>query len=98
MQWHSLGAVWLGSRSAEKALGSRQTGREVKVSQQCALAARKGSSSLLGCMKRSTASRAREATVPLSSALLRLYLEYHSQVWLPERKKDIDEGNKFNRG
>ena len=68
----------------------------MKVSQQCALAAKK-CNSLLGGMNRSTASKAREVTVPLSSALIRLYLEHCVQVWPPQSKKDIDKAEQVQQ-
>jgi len=45
---------------------------------------------ILGCIKRSMASRSREVLLPLHSALVRPYLEYCIQLWSPQRRKDVD--------
>ena len=59
------------------------------MSRQRALAAQRANR-VLGCIKRSVASRAREGILPLYSALVRPHVEYCVQLWSSQHREDMD--------
>ena len=61
---------------------------KLDTSEQYVLAAQK-TNPILGCIKRSMASRLREVILPFYSALVRPHLEYCSQFWGRQHKEDM---------
>ncbi|PKU40376.1 rna-directed dna polymerase from mobile element jockey-like [Limosa lapponica baueri] len=81
---YTLGVDLLESSSAEKDLGVLVDSK-LTMSQQCALMTNKANS-LLGCIKKSVASRSKEVILPPCSSLP--HLEYCVQFWPHQFKKD----------
>ena len=78
----------LGRTTQEKDLGVTFSA-DIKVSEQCRIAALKGNQ-ILGLIRR-TITKEKQLFVPLYKAIVRPHLEYYIQAWRPYRKKDVDK-------
>ena len=90
-----MGDAILGRTTQEKDLGVTFSA-DMKVSEQCGIAASKGNKSL-GLIMRTITYKEKQLIVPLYKAIVRPHLEYCIQAWRPYRKKDIDLSMSFLR-
>ena len=85
---YKMGDAVLGRTTQEKDLGVTFSA-DMKVSEQCGIAASKGNQ-ILGVINRTIMYNEKLLIVPLYKAIVRPHLEYCIQAWRPYRKKDID--------
>ena len=85
MRQYRLGDDMLQMSFAERDLGVLVDSR-LDMSQQCSLVAKK-TNGILGCIKKSVASRSREVILPFYSALVRPYLDYCVVLGSPVQKR-----------
>ena len=92
---YKMGDAVLGRTTQEKDLGVTFSA-DMKVSEQCRIAASKGNQ-ILRLIRRTIMYKEKQLIVPLYKALVRLHLEYCIQAWRPYRKKDIDKLERIQR-
>ena len=92
---YKMGGTVLGTTVKEKDLGVTISA-DMKVSEQCGIAASKGNQ-ILGLIRRNITYKGKKLIIPLYKAIVRPHLEYCIQAWRPYRKKDIDTLERIQR-
>ena len=92
---YKMGDTVLGTTVKEKDLGVTISA-DMKVSEQCGIAASKGNQ-ILGLIRRNITYKGKKLIKPLYKAIVRPHLEYCIQAWRPYRKKDIDALERIQR-
>ena len=85
---YEMGGTILSKTVKEKDLGVSMNSN-MKVSEQCRIAASKGNQ-VLGMIRRNITYKEKNLIVPLCKAIVRPHLEYCIQAWSPYLRKDID--------
>ncbi len=85
---YTMGGSVLSTTVKEKDLGLTISA-DMKVSEQCGIAASKGNQ-ILGLIRRNIAFKEKELNIPLYKTIVRPHLEYCIQAWRPYCRKDID--------
>ena len=84
---YEMGGTILSTTVKEKDLGVTMNAN-MKVSEQCRIAASKGNQ-VLGMIRRNISYKDKSLIVPLYKAIVRPHLEYCIQAWSPYLRKDI---------
>ena len=92
---YELGGSILSKTVKEKDLGVSMSAN-MKVSEQCRIAASKGNQ-IIGMIRRNITYKENSLIVPLYKAIVRPHLEYCIQAWSPYIRKDIDMLEKIQR-
>ena len=92
---YEMGGTILSKTVKEKDLGAT-IDANMKVSEQCSIAASKGNQ-VLGMIRRNIAYKVKCLIIPLYKAIVRPHLEYCIQAWYPYLRKDIDMLDKIQR-
>ena len=92
---YEIGGTILSKTGKEKDLGVTMNAN-MKVSEQCRIAASKGNQ-VLGMIRRNITYKEKSLIVPLYKAIVRPHLEYCIQAWSPYLRKDIDMLEKIQR-
>ena len=92
---YKMVGVVLGRTTQEKDLGVTFSA-DMKVSEQCGIAASKGNT-FLGIIRRTIIYKEKQLIVPLYKAIVRPHLEYCIQASRPYPKKDIDKLESIQR-
>ena len=85
---YEMGGTILSKTGKEKDLGVTMN-VNMKVSEQCRIAASKGNQ-VLGMIRRNITYKEKSLIVSLYKAIVRPHLEYCIQAWSPYLRKDID--------
>ena len=85
---YEMGGTILSKTVNEKDLGVSMNAN-MKVSEQCRIAASKGNQ-VLGMIRRNITYKEKSLIVPLYKAIVRPHLEYCIQAWSPYLRKDME--------
>ena len=92
---YEMGGTILSKTVKEKDLGVTMNAN-MKVSEQCIIAASKGNQ-ILGMIRQNISYKEKSLIVPLYKAIVRPHLEYCIQAWNPHLRKYIDMREKIQR-
>ena len=92
---YEMGGTILSKTVKEKDLGVTMNAN-MKVSEQCRIAASKGNR-VLGMIRRNITYKEKSLIIPLYKAIVRPHLEYCIQAWNPHLRKDVDMLEKIQR-